>query len=57
MSKGTKMPDTMTIVTRERDVPIAPDSNVVYQPAPDLSTNYLIPIPADDADSESATDH
>ncbi len=55
MSKGMRMPDTMTIVIRERDIPVLPN-NVVYEPTPDLSSNYVFPIPTSNEESETASD-
>ena len=48
------MTDTMTVVTRKGDMPIVLDSNVTYEAAPDLSSNYIIPI--SDATDEPESD-
>ena len=38
------MTDTMTVVTRTGDMPVVLDGSVTYEAAPDLSSNYIIPI-------------
>ena len=51
MSKETGMTDTMIVVTRKGDMPVVLDSNVTYEIARDLSSNYIIPIP-DESESD-----
>lgn len=45
----------MTIVFRERDIPVLPN-DVEYEPTRDLSSNYVFPITPDSEESDTASD-